>query len=178
MQKRLSALQVRFGHMVGEVTEMAMLQDSSAEHDRLRVLSEEDNKLCCSWDATTKESTMLCLYDFFQGKDGDQQEAMLRELLKSLSCESDHCRLVSVITRTLEARDAVQHIIKTNFDGHILPCSPLDNMVSAILDYKSRITDRSKLEFAQWCDLTRILTLKPDPHSMRGFHYSRAGPSR
>ena len=120
---------------------------------------------------------MLCLYDFFQGKDGDQQEAMLRELLKSLSCESDHCRLVSVITRTLEARDAVQHIIKTNFDGHILPCSPLDNMVSAILDYKSRITDRSKLEFAQWCDLTRILTLKPDPHSMtRGISLLSCGP--
>ena len=172
LQKRLSALQVQFGRMVGDVTEMAKLQDSSAAHDRLRVLSEQANKWCGSRDAVTQESSMLCVYDFFQGKHGDEQEAMLGELLKSLSCDQDHCRLVSVITRTLEARDAVQDIINTKFAGHILPCCPLDNMVSAILDYPSRLTDKCRLEFARWCDNTRIWTLKPGPYSMAGYNYS------
>ena len=103
---------------------MAMMQNYSAARDRLRVLSEQANKLCGSRDAITKESTTLCVYDPFQDKDGDQQKAMMRELLKSLSCKSDHCSLVSVITRTLQARDAVEDIINTNFDGHILLCSP------------------------------------------------------
>ena len=45
LQKRLSALQVQFGRMVGDVTEMAKLQDSSAAHDRLRVLSDQANSM-------------------------------------------------------------------------------------------------------------------------------------
>ena len=172
LQKRLSALQVQFGRMVGDVTEMAKLQDSSAAHDRLRVLSDQANKWCGSRDAVTQESSMLCVHDFFQGKHGDEQEAMLKELLKSLSCDQDHCRLVSVITHHLAARDTVQDIINTNFAGHILPCCPLDNMVSAILNYPSRLTHKWKLEFARCCDNTRIWTIKPGPYSMAGFNYS------
>ena len=163
LQHRLSESYVQLLKVQAVIQEADDNAEKNPETARslLYNVRKETQGLRGSRDGANPLVAVLSVHDLFAGKDDNDVSSMLMSLLKKLSNASPGSphNTASTLLRFLQARDKARDLLASVFKDDIIPCAPLDNLVNSLVDHPDRLAEKWKLEFARFCDFSRILTL-------------------
>jgi hypothetical protein len=177
LQKRLSELNTKFRKVLNLIQEADDKAQSNPEKapTLLHEIRQQTERLRGSRDGAIPAVAVVPVVDYFSGKDEKDVSSMLVTLLRQLAPSSppfSH-NTASTLLRYLHAREKADQLMTSAFKGDIIECKPLDNLVSALVDYPDRISEKWRLEWSRLCDFSRALTLPCGSYSMPQMRYSK-----
>jgi hypothetical protein len=159
LQKRLSDLNTRFRkvlNLIQEADDKALSTPEKAP-TLLHEIRDQTERLQGSRDgAIPAVGGGVPVVEYFSGRDEKDIESILMALLRELSPNSSIAphNMASTLIRFLDARQKAYHIMASVLKDDIIECEPLDNLVSALVEYPTRILNKWRLEICRLCDFS------------------------